>query len=98
VLVPLMGPLGAARSTAVCYVEVWVIRLGQSRKYIRLRVRLGRDVASYLLLVVQSVALLLISEPLPMYGVVGGLFVVIALLYFRDLRLVASKLLHVVRR
>lgn len=98
VLVPLMGPLGAAISTAVCYVEVWVIRLGQSRKYIRLRVRLGRDVASYLLLVVQSVALLLISEPLPMYGVVGGLFVVIALLYFRDLRLVASKLLHAVRR
>lgn len=97
-LVPFMGPLGASIATTVCYVVVWVIRLQQSRKYIRLRIRLTRDIVSYVLLGVQSVALLLIADSAPMYGVVGGLFVVIALLYIKDMRLVARKLLGAIRR
>ena len=90
-LTPWMGPLGAAVATAVCYLETWVLRLWFSRRYIRLRIRLGRDCVTYALIVAQSVALLLIPDPLPMYSVVGGLFLVIFLLYFGDVRLIVRK-------
>lgn len=92
IFTPIMGPLGAAIATTVCYVIVFVIRFVQSKKYIKLRINIGRDIVSYILLVVQSVALLVISKTSVMYGVVGGLFLVILLLYINDIKLLVNKI------
>lgn len=96
-LTPWMGPLGAAIATAVCYLETWVLRLWFSQRYIKLRIRLGRDCVTYVLIVAQSVALLLISDSLQMYSVVGGLFLVIFLLYLGDVQVIAKKGLKVLK-
>ena len=59
VLVSFIGPLGAAFSTAVAYVLMWLIRLRQVRKYIVLRINYKRDAMAYLILTVQAVLLLI---------------------------------------
>lgn len=91
VLVPLVGPMGAAVSTALCYVEVWVLRLWRSRRYIRLRIDLKRDIAAYALLCAQSVALIGLADQTVMYATVLALFAAIAALYSREIAKVAKK-------
>lgn len=94
IFTPIMGPMGAAIATTVCYVIVFIIRFVQSKKYIKLRINLVRDVISYLLLVLQSIALLLIDNNLSLYSVMGGLFLVIVLLYIKDIKLLFNKIVH----
>ena len=94
IFTPIIGALGAAIATTICYVEVYVVRLIQSRKYIKLRVNFFRDIISYILLAVQSIVLLLVDAPLPLYGILGGLFIVICLMYSKDIGLVVRKGLH----
>ena len=90
VLTPILGALGAAIATAVCYFVVWVMRYWHSKKFIKLRINLGRDLVTYVLLVVQSV-ILLILDGIVMYGVEVGLLLLIMLLYAGDLMAIVNK-------
>lgn len=94
IFTPIVGPLGAAIATAISYVEVYIVRYIQSKKYIKLRINFTRDVLSYILLVVQSIVILLISNNVVLYSTLGGLFVLILLLYLRDIKLVIGKVVH----
>ena len=96
--VPFVGPLGAAIATSVSYALVWGIRLAHSRKYIKLRINIKRDAAAYLVLAVQSGALLLIDDVLPLYGFLVIGFVLILFLYCKEIGLVGRKLLGVMGR
>lgn len=49
-LVMNIGAIGAAIATAISYTVVWAIRLICVKRHMTLRVRLGRDIASYLVL------------------------------------------------
>ena len=84
----------SAIATTICYVEVYAVRLVQSRKYIKLRVNFFRDAISYVLLTIQSIVLLLVDATIPLYGIQVGLFVVICLMYIKDIGLVIKKVLH----
>ena len=53
-----IGPLGAAIATAVSYMVVWCVRLINMRKYVKLRLRLVRDVLAYAILNMQSALLI----------------------------------------
>jgi O-antigen/teichoic acid export membrane protein len=94
IFTPIFGALGAAIATTICYVEVYAVRLVQSRKYIKLRVNFFRDAISYVLLTIQSIVLLLVDATIPLYGIQVGLFVVICLMYIKDIGLVIKKVLH----
>lgn len=94
IFTPIVGPLGAAIATAISYVEVYIVRYIQSKKYIKLRINFTRDVLSYILLVVQSIVILLISNNVVLYSTLDGLFVLILLLYLRDIKLVIGKVVH----
>lgn len=94
IFTPIMGPLGAAIATTVCYVIVFAIRYVQSKKYIKLRINLIRDVISYIILVVQSIVLLIIDNNYILYSMLGSLFLIIVLLYVKDIRLLANKVIH----
>lgn len=94
IFTPIFGAIGAAVATTICYVEVFVVRLIQSRKYIKLKVNFLRDIISYILLVVQSIVLLFVDASIPLYGILGGLFIVICLMYSKDIGLVVKKVLH----
>lgn len=94
IFTPIMGPLGAAIATTVCYVIVFAIRYVQSKKYIKLRINLIRDMISYIILVAQSVVLLAIDNNYILYGTLGSLFLIIVLLYVKDIRLLVNKVIH----
>lgn len=93
---PFYGAMGAAVATAICYIVVWVIRYQQSKKYIRIKVNLERDIITYLLLIFQSI--LILMDGIKMYIFVGTVFVVICLLYIRDIKLVLSKIIRRIKR
>lgn len=92
-LVPLIGALGAALATAVSYVEVWAVRLVQSKKYINLRINIVRDVASYILLVSQTLVLLVLPENGMMYSLQALIILLILALYKNDIALLVGKIL-----
>ncbi|MST82531.1 lipopolysaccharide biosynthesis protein [Bilifractor porci] len=94
VFTPILGALGAAIATTVCYVEVYAVRLVQSRKYIKLRINFIRDIISYILLAVQSIVLLFVDATIPLYGILVGLFVVICIMYIKDIGLMVRNVLH----
>lgn len=90
IMTPIMGALGAAIATTVCYFVVWVMRYWHSKKFIRLKIRLKRDLITYVLLVVQSVVLLF-EDGVALYGIEVGLFLLIVLLYAGDLMAIVNK-------
>ena len=90
ILTPILGALGAAIATAVCYFVVWAMRYWHSKKFIKLRINLGRDLVTYGLLVIQSVMLLML-DGVVMYSVEIGLLLVIMILYAGDLMAIVNK-------
>lgn len=78
---PFIGPLGAAIATTISYFVVWGIRYWKSRHIIKLKIHLIRDIITYLLLVVQAVALLIIMNNCLLYIIEGCLFLLIIFLY-----------------
>ena len=93
IFTPIVGILGAAIATTVCYAEVFIIRFIQLKKYIQLRINITRDIISYVLLIIQSLILLLVEQPILLYGILGGLFFIICLMYIKDIKLVLKNVL-----
>ena len=84
VLVRPFGPLGAALATAFSAYVVWIVRVKHTRKYVDLRLRLGRDHIIYLLLITQSVLLLLIKRMVLYYSLSFAALVLILVLYKKE--------------
>lgn len=97
ILTPLLGALGAAIATAVCYCVTWVFRYIHVQRIIKLRVRLGRDIMSYILLVVQSVILLIVEDSMRLYTLEFGLFAIVLLLYIKDIGLIFKNSLNALK-
>ena len=85
IFTPVIGPLGAAIATAICYFIVWAIRYWHSKRFIKMKINLYRDLLTYILLAVQSLVLLTISEDTLLYGIEIGLFILIVLLYIQEI-------------
>ena len=96
IFTPIYGAMGAAVATAISYMVVWVFRFWQSKKYIRMKVNIVRDVITYILLMFQSV--LITIEGIKMYAFLGILFLLICLLYLKDIKLVINKIIGRVKR
>lgn len=90
VLIPLMGAMGAAIATAVSYVIVWYVRYQCSKKYIRMRISLGKDLFAYLILSVQAIMVLVIHENKTLFLIQGGLIAVIIGIYASDVLRIAK--------
>ena len=90
---PMIGALGAAIATAVSYMVVWAVRYRSSRQYIKLQINIVRDLASYGILVVQAMALLLLEGAM-VYWVEGALFLGMVAIYAKDVGLVVWKVLQ----
>ena len=95
-LTPLMGPLGAAIATTVCYIITWALRLIESRKIIKLKINILRDIISYMILSIQSVALL-IYEGYSLYIIQMLLFIIIFLLYINDVRSILARIIKFIK-
>lgn len=88
VLVPTYGALGAAMATAGSFFCVWLIRYLCTARYIKLNVNLVRDLAVYGMLVLQVV---LEHAGDHYYVLQGCVFILILLLYRKELKTVLQK-------
>ena len=86
-----MGALGAAIATAVSYFEVWAFRYWHSKKYVRIKINLCRDILSYVILALQSILLLCNLQTEILYVLEGVCFIIILVLYFQDIFLLLNK-------
>lgn len=93
IFTPIYGAMGAAVATAICYFIVWIFRYHQSKKYIRIRINIKRDLLSYVLLAVQGTVLCLFDGSV-MYGAESIIFLTICLLYISDITQVIKKILR----
>lgn len=91
ILTPIMGPLGAAIATALSYFEVWLFRYLHSRRYIKIKINMFRDIITYFLLGFQSIILLVEMNNFHMYILEFGTFALIVLLYFKEIALLLNK-------
>lgn len=62
ILVFLIGPIGAAISTAASYFLMWVLRIRIIRKDIDLRVNFKRDILAYVIITLQAILLLTVGK------------------------------------
>ena len=91
IFTPIIGPLGAAIATAISYFIVWLIRYIRSRSLIQLRIRLIRDLLTYVILVAQSLVLLFVNNNVFLYAIQCVLVLIIIILYRDDIMLFINK-------
>lgn len=86
----MIGAMGAAIATMICYAEVWAIRYWHSKKYVRLQINIRRDILTYLLLILQSVVLL--SDASYVYIWESIVFVIVCMMYIGDIKSILKKI------
>lgn len=95
IFTPIIGALGAAIATTVSYIVVWLIRLLNSKRYITLKIKLGRDLGSYFVLIIQSITLIIVNERVLLVELI--LFVVTTGLYFDEIKSILERFLEGVK-
>ena len=94
ILVPVIGALGAAIATAISYWIVFFMRCKYMKQYINLKINYVRDYISYGLLILQSLALLLLKDEFQLYLIESILFLILIILYYKELKIISNKLLR----
>ena len=83
-LVSCWGAMGAAIATLVSYIIVWSMRMTHVRRYIKLELNIVRDVASYLVLIVQTLVLMIIPQDRILYPIEAALVLIVFVLHFHE--------------
>lgn len=86
ILVYFIGAMGAAIATLISYFVVWLIRFYYMSKFIHIRINVKRDILAYIIILVQAVAMIVVENMLYMYLFQIILFLVMILLYVKDMK------------
>ena len=93
-LILIMGPLGAALSTAISYIVTWGLRVYHVKRYMFLKIKMRRDIISYVMLIIQGIVVVLIYNDLLMYSI--NIFITIIIAYIH--RETISHIVHDLRK
>lgn len=86
ILTPIMGPIGAAIATTVSFGAIWFVRLSSSKRYIKLEIKLNRDLLAYAILIIQSVTINIIEDNVILYMSESVMVAIIVLLFTKELK------------
>lgn len=95
ILIPGLGVLGATIATVISNIVMWACRLHKVRTYIDIKVNYKRDVVAYIFLIIQCAIGLLIHSWY-VYIAQTIIIVLIFVLYRRELKTVAKRMLGIV--
>ena len=98
ILVYIIGPIGAAIATVISYFVIWLFRIVQVKKYIKLHISLRRDLISYIILVVQATLLFVFRDNSVLYIIEAISFVLLMALYNKELSKVIIKVQNILNR
>lgn len=90
VFVSIIGALGAAIATAISYWIVWGIRVIHMKKYMKIRLHLVRDYCSYIILVLQTMVLLMMSDGICLYMIEIVAVILVAFMYLPEIKRVTK--------
>ena len=93
VLIPKMGANGAAIATAVSFVVVFVARVIDTRKYIKIEINPFLLIAQFALLIIQGAVMLYFKSGLVMYGIEAVLFCLMLVLNMKPIKELAQLLI-----
>ena len=93
ILIPRIGTVGAAVGTAVSFITVFVARVINTRKYVKIDFKFGQMIPQVIILIVQTVVLLKLRSGVLMYGIEAALTVVMVLFNVKIIRELAELLL-----
>jgi O-antigen/teichoic acid export membrane protein len=88
-LVPFWGPLGASCASVIAYLVVWLMRLMDTRRFVKLKISMVKDCLGYVLLIVQAIVMIFASSFVG-YMISVVVFVVILLLNFEELEFICK--------
>jgi O-antigen/teichoic acid export membrane protein len=88
ILIPRFGGFGAAFATFFSYFVVWLFRLIDSRKILKLRFDVGREIVSYLLLFAECLCMTSLKNP---YWISGIIVVSIWLMNYKFLTEISQR-------
>lgn len=91
ILVKKFGAIGAAISTTFVYFFIWIIRIKNVKKIIKLKINLKKDIFAYFLLVVQAIILERYDALIAIY-INLCVFLLIVLLYIKFLLIIFNTL------
>lgn len=98
-LVSIIGPLGAAFSTAISYWITWVLRMICVKKYIKMKLNLVRDCFAYSILLIQSFLLFVFeNESIKLYLIESLLLVILMIIYKEEIKKIFFKVIHIVSK
>ena len=86
ILVYKIGPLGAAIATMISYVVVWAIRVRAVNNIISFRINHKRNNISYGILLVQAIAMVMITNIMPLILVEIVCCLIVCSLYFSEVK------------
>lgn len=85
ILVNKYGPIGAAISTLISYVFVWITRYIETMKIIKLEIDITKDFVVYILLLLQAILLKLSVSIFQLFLIELVLFILIIAIYGKEL-------------
>lgn len=86
ILIKEFGTIGAAIATAISYCIVWLIRYINIKKYMNMDIYIKRDIFAYIILFVQSILLISITNILLKTIIEFCMFLIILVLYYNEIR------------
>ena len=93
ILIPRIGTVGAAVGTAVSFITVFVARVINTRKYVKIDFKFGQMIPQVIILIVQTVVLLKLRSGVLMYVIEAALTVAMVLFNVKIIRELAELLL-----
>ena len=95
ILIPPFGALGGAAATAVSFIVVWLIRYVYATRYIHMQTNMARDVAAYVLVILQVVL-----EHIEGHCYIGqiAIFIVILIIYNKQITQTLFKVRQVIKK
>ena len=85
ILINYMGTMGAAISTMISYIFVWLFRLIYGKKITNLNIKMGRDIIGYLILIVQAIIINILKVDTYVYSLEMLLFVLLISIYRKEI-------------
>lgn len=92
------GAMGAAIATLASYIIVWTMRMIHVRHYIKLELNIVRDLASYLVLIIQTVVLMTIPQNRILYPIESALVLIVLGLYINETKQDIKRIMEIKKR
>ena len=93
-LIPIFGVLGAAVATAISYSIMWIVRYHYSKKFIKLKINLLKDICAYVLLAFQVVC-----EHMENHNYMGQTLIIsiLFILYWKNIKKIMLLLINKIK-